>query len=96
MIPAIVVFIYLAVVVYIGIFAFRKATGRGKAEDYFLASRSLTAYPLVFGFVPIGLFYHACFTVACALVMWMLVTFAWPSHLEAESEADAEREGGAR
>ena len=46
MIPAIVVFIYLAIVVYIGIFAFRQATGRGKAEDYFLASRSLG--PFVF------------------------------------------------
>ncbi|MCA1626547.1 MAG: sodium:solute symporter family protein, partial [Acidobacteria bacterium] len=46
MIPAIVVFIYLAVVVYIGVFAFRKSTGRGKAEDYFLASRSLG--PFVF------------------------------------------------
>ncbi|MDQ1589654.1 MAG: solute:Na+ symporter, family [Pyrinomonadaceae bacterium] len=46
MIPAIVVFIYLAVVVYIGIFAFRKATGKEKAEDYFLANRSLG--PFVF------------------------------------------------
>lgn len=46
MIPAIVVFIYLAVVLYIGIFAFRRSTGRQKAEDYFLASRSLG--PFVF------------------------------------------------
>lgn len=46
MIPAIVVFIYLAVVLYIGIFAFRKARGREEAEDYFLASRSLG--PVVF------------------------------------------------
>ncbi|HEY0098265.1 MAG TPA: hypothetical protein VGB76_04850, partial [Pyrinomonadaceae bacterium] len=46
MIPAIVVFVYLAVVVYIGIFAFRKATGKEKAEDYFLANRSLG--PFVF------------------------------------------------
>ncbi len=46
MIPAIVVFIYLAVVVYIGIFAFRQATGKEKAEDYFLANRSLG--PFVF------------------------------------------------
>ena len=46
MIPAIVVFIYLAVVVYIGIFAFRKGTGKAKAEDYFLANRSLG--PFVF------------------------------------------------
>lgn len=41
-----------------------------------------TAYPLVFGFVPIGLFYHACFAVASSLLMWLLVTFAWPAHLE--------------
>ncbi len=46
MIPAIVVFIYLAIVLYIGIFAFRRSTGRQKAEDYFLASRSLG--PFVF------------------------------------------------
>jgi SSS family solute:Na+ symporter len=41
LIPAIVVFAYLAIVVYIGIFAFRHAAGRNKAEDYFLAGRSL-------------------------------------------------------
>jgi SSS family solute:Na+ symporter len=46
LIPAIVVFIYLAVVVYIGIFAFRRAKGKEEAEDYFLASRSLG--PFVF------------------------------------------------
>ncbi|HLL72724.1 MAG TPA: sodium:solute symporter family protein [Pyrinomonadaceae bacterium] len=46
MIPAIVVFVYLAVVVYIGIFAFRKSAGKEKAEDYFLANRSLG--PFVF------------------------------------------------
>ena len=46
MIPAIVVFIYLGVVLYIGIFAFRQATGKAKAEDYFLANRSLG--PFVF------------------------------------------------
>jgi len=46
LIPAIVVFVYLAVVVYIGIFAFRKSAGKEKAEDYFLANRSLG--PFVF------------------------------------------------
>ncbi|HWS99709.1 MAG TPA: sodium:solute symporter family protein, partial [Pyrinomonadaceae bacterium] len=46
MIPAIVVFAYLGIVLYIGIFAFRRSTGRQKAEDYFLASRSLG--PFVF------------------------------------------------
>ena len=44
MIPAIVVFIYLAVVVYIGIFAFRRSSGKAKAEDYFLANRSIGPY----------------------------------------------------
>jgi hypothetical protein len=55
-----------------------------------------TPYPLVFGFVPIGLFYHACFTVACALVMWMLVTYAWPAHLEEEIEGSDRKEEDAR
>ncbi len=37
---------------------------------------------LVFGFLPIGLFYHAIFSIACATVWAMAVKFAWPSHLE--------------
>ena len=44
MIPALIVLTYLAVVLYIGIFAFRRA--RGGAEDFFLAGRSLG--PFVF------------------------------------------------
>jgi hypothetical protein len=40
------------------------------------------ARPLVFGFLPIGLFYHAVFTLASSFALWLLVTFAWPSHLE--------------
>jgi SSS family solute:Na+ symporter len=47
LIPAIVVFLYLAVVLYIGIFAFR-VSGRAKAEDYFLASRSLGPFVFLF------------------------------------------------
>ena len=46
MLPAVIVFAYLAIVVYIGIFAFRKAPGREEVEDYFLANRSLG--PFVF------------------------------------------------
>jgi SSS family solute:Na+ symporter len=42
MIPALVVFVYLGVVLYIGIFAFRR--GKTSGEDYFLASRSLGQY----------------------------------------------------
>ena len=40
------------------------------------------ARPLVFGFLPIGLFYHAAFTLASSVVLWMLVTVAWPTHLD--------------
>jgi SSS family solute:Na+ symporter len=48
LIPAIVVFIYLATVLYIGIFAFRRAGGREKAEEYFLANRSLGPFVFLF------------------------------------------------
>ncbi len=43
MIPTIVVFVYLAVVIYIGVFAFRR-TGKQGAENYFLANRSLGVF----------------------------------------------------
>jgi SSS family solute:Na+ symporter len=39
--PAVIVFCYLGVVLYIGIFAFRHRPGAEGAEDYFLAGRSL-------------------------------------------------------
>ena len=55
-----------------------------------------TPYPIVFGFVPIGLFYHACFAAAASLLMWLLVTFAWPAHLEREAEAVEKKGGEAR
>ena len=48
---------------------------------------------LVFGFIPIGLFYQGCFSVAAALLMWLLVTYAWPSHLEQEVE-ETKYQGG--
>lgn len=38
--------------------------------------------PVVLGFLPVGLFYHVCYTLAVCGVMWLLVKFAWPSHLE--------------
>ncbi len=44
--------------------------------------------PLVFGVLPIGLFYHLCYTLAVSLVMWMLVKYAWPHRLE-ESAGDS-------
>ena len=53
-----------------------------------------TARPLVFGFLPIGLFYHACFSVAAALLMAALVTYAWPGHLDDEKDEPQRRASG--
>ena len=50
------------------------------------------ANPLVFGFIPIGLFYHACYTLATALALLLLVKHAWPSELE-EGMGDGETGG---
>jgi hypothetical protein len=52
------------------------------------------ARPLLFGFLPAGLAYHALYCVAAALLMWGLTTFAWPAHLD-DGPALSER-GGAR
>ncbi|HUP23946.1 MAG TPA: sodium:solute symporter family protein [Thermoanaerobaculia bacterium] len=49
MIPAIVVFAYLALVLYIGIFAFRR--GQSSGEDYFLASRSIGTFVFLLSLV---------------------------------------------
>ena len=41
------------------------------------------ARPLVFGVLPIGLFYHVIYTVACSALMVLLVRHHWPAHLQA-------------
>ena len=40
------------------------------------------ARPLVFGVMPIGLFYHAAYTVATSFALLVLVRTLWPSDLE--------------
>jgi len=47
------------------------------------------ADPLIFGFLPVGLAYHAGYAVLCAIMMAVLVKFAWPKHLEAQEEPEA-------
>jgi hypothetical protein len=49
------------------------------------------ARPLAFGFLPIGLAYHAIYCLAVAVLMWALTRYAWPAHLE--QTADAGRTG---
>ena len=56
-------------------------------QDFWFWNR---ARPLVFGFLPIGFFYHAVYSVAVAGLMWGLIRFAWPGHLEVEAEAGDE------
>jgi hypothetical protein len=46
-----------------------------------------TARPLVLGFLPIGLFYHAVFCLLCSAVMTLLVKFAWPVHFDETASA---------
>ena len=48
-----------------------------------------TARPLVFDILPIGLFYHACYTLATAFVIWLLVKYSWPSELEEQIQETA-------
>ena len=40
------------------------------------------AEPLVFGFLPVGLAYHAGYSILAAILMGVLVKVAWPKHLE--------------
>lgn len=44
---------------------------------------------LVFGFLPVGLAYHAAYSIAAAILMALVVHFAWPHRLEADLEASA-------
>ena len=37
--------------------------------------------PLIFGFLPIGLAYHAGYSILAAITMALLVKLAWPKHL---------------
>jgi Protein of unknown function (DUF3311) len=50
--------------------------------------------PLVFGFLPIGLAYHAAYSVLASILLAILVRFAWPKHLEEESQSGQETTRG--
>lgn len=42
--------------------------------------------PLLFGFLPPGLAYHAGYSLWTAVMMAILVRVAWPKHLESTEE----------
>jgi hypothetical protein len=43
--------------------------------------------PLVLGFLPMGLAYHAGYSILASILMAILVKLAWPKHLEEEQAA---------
>ena len=45
-----------------------------------------SARPLLFGFLPAGLWYHVAYAGLASLLMWLLVAHAWPAHLERDAE----------
>ncbi len=47
------------------------------------------ATPIVFGFLPIGLFYHLCYTLVISALMWLLVKQTWPSYLEEQADLES-------
>lgn len=50
------------------------------------------AEPLLLGFLPIGLAYHAAYTLACSVLLFLFVKHLWPTHLESatrESSTDS-------
>jgi len=51
---------------------------------------------LVWGFLPMGLFYHALFSVA-ASVTWLLANkVAWPAEIEEWANSESGVDGGAQ
>jgi hypothetical protein len=51
-----------------------------------------TPFPLIFGFLPIGLAYHGAYSLLVCLLMIVLVRSAWPSHLEEPHLAAGDQE----
>ena len=45
---------------------------------------------LVFGFMPISLFYHAVFSLGCAVLGGLAIKFLWPTEAEALSDSPVE------
>jgi hypothetical protein len=48
-----------------------------------------TPYPLLFGFLPVGLWWQGVVSILAAVLMALVVRFAWPQELEDEA-LDAE------
>lgn len=59
-------------------------------QDFWLWDR---IDPLILGFIPIGLAYHAGISIAAAAVWGLVTVFCWPKELEvADHESAAPRQ----
>ncbi len=45
---------------------------------------------LVFGFMPIGLFYHAMISIGASITWFLATKHCWPTELDETAEASAE------
>lgn len=52
--------------------------------------------PLLFGFIPIGLTYHACVSVAAAVLWGLAVRHCWPTNVDVDDETPASSASGDR
>ena len=41
---------------------------------------------LLFGVLPIGLWWQGLVTILASVMMWLMVTLAWPTHLEEQAK----------
>ncbi len=46
---------------------------------------------VVLGFLPVGLAYHAGYSILAAIMMAVLVKFAWPKDLESAGTAEKDK-----
>lgn len=58
-------------------------------QDFWFAR---TARPLVFGFLPVGLAYHAFYCLLASALLALLVRHAWPAHLDREASGPEHRD----
>ncbi|MFK7737990.1 MAG: DUF3311 domain-containing protein [Pirellulaceae bacterium] len=49
---------------------------------------------LVFGFLPIGLFYHACLSIVASVFWLVAIRVAWPGGVDEASDAAPTESGG--
>ena len=46
-----------------------------------------TPHPLLFGFLPVGLWWQGLVSLCASGLLWLMVRFAWPQELEDEALA---------